>query len=1111
MGASLLAWAYSTPASAGEPAIVLQRGFDEACGVVFDPGGEYWATARDFVVLVHAQTGTVVASRPVRNPSKNATACPLAVAGGGRLVAYGDGPFVQVWDPLTDAIVFAHDFESFQVGGVSLSADGGRLAAVGSELPLKIWNTDDWQPIRTLWLPIGAWELSLDADGSRVAATGNGGWIFDVDSGALVTELPGNGLVPRFSPDGRHVALSSHSRSADIDAIVRADDGAIVQDLGRETGALAFSPDGLWVAVAREDHGAGEVIEVRSLADWELVAQLTGHQDLVGGLAIHSSPDKQLRVTASLRGPISNYDELRPTAQLATWEIASGRLVRPLETRRPIVTPLLEGSPDGRWLVAASRGADVLVWDLEQGRLAQRIAVATETKYAGNPGHSPMAMLGQGVLDVAFTTSSDEVLLGTQQGAQAWSMTTRVGRSITSRYAHRLNLLDDGATLVTPAGIHGVRDGAEIDPGVRGMIDASDDGRLLVANSSGQLVTWDREAQRELGTSRAIEFLEAVEISPDATRIAVTERSRKHGFARNTLVLDAESGAVREQIRQAELLAWSPDSRRLILQSTIGTRPILVVDPHTGRTLQTLEPRVPTTAGGEVPAVNAASFSADGTTLVTSSIHETVAWELGTGARRWTRAGSGTGVTSIASRQMLAVQESGAVVLLDAATGDPIVTLVADASEWLLHTPDGDFTGSHGADRLVAAVDRLVPVQLFQTASVRDRPDIVLARLGSTDVEQRERPKGDDPLSVPELRLESLVVEGRDVAVEFTARDPAGRLAGYNLLVNGVPAKRPAPRITGQEHRGRASVQLEQGENWIELSVVNEQGVESYRELRRVEIDDAEPVERDLYVLAFGVSDSPGTELDRAYAGKDAQDMVKLLARAYGFRSKLTQVHVDEQVTDQAVREAARLVERARIEDTVIVFVAGPIPEHDAEIEALLANTPARRKLLLVDARERERFVYGERSGAIVLSAAWADDRPHERAELENGLFAEALLNALTSDSATPDEDGTLTIAELERAVAGSRIEQSNQLSQLRLPIIDVDPSRVSELPLPANTLAPIAEQQQPDPGPSPHPEPRGCAMTAGDRRTWAAWMLVLVVSLRRAGRPTPSRSRRRG
>jgi WD40 repeat protein len=1103
IGASLLTWAaacYPLPASARVPELVLQRGCDASPGIVFDPGGQYWATACDFVVLVHADTGTMVASRPVLDPDHDRNACPVAVANGGRLVAYGDGRFLQVWDPLTDEIVFSHAFTGNGVHGISISVDGRRLAAIGHGQPLVIWNVADWQPIQTLWMPLGAWEVALNPNGTQVAVTGNGGWIWNVDNGTLIHELSeAEGLVPRFSGDGLHIALSSPYHSHD--AFIRAADGARVEvdfDSTAETGTLAFSPDGSWVAhaTARDEH---QPIEVRSLADEELVAVLTGHRDAVGGLAIHPSRDKQLRLTANVRTPM--YEDGLPAGQTATWEISSGRLVRPLEAWRPIATPLLEGSPDGRWLVSASRGADVLIWDLEQGRLDQRVTVATRSRY--EVSHAPLAIAGEGLLDIVFAPNSEDVLLDGASSSQLWSLTTRVLRPLEGHDARRLR--------------HPALDELEINsddlPGL--LIDASDDGRLLVTLQADggydRFVSWDPHAKRELGASPWIDVLETVALSPDAKRIAVTERSRKHEFAWNTLVLDAKSGAVRRQILHTKLLAWSPDGRRLFLQGTTGNQPILVVDPRTGRTLRTLALQVPTVADGKAPQVEGASFSPDGKTLVTSTIHETVAWDLDSGARRWTRAVSGTGVTHLVGGRTLAVHESGAVMLLDAATGEPTVTLVADDTDWLLHTPDGYFMGSHGGDRLVAAVDDLVPVQLFQTARQHNRPDLVLERLGSTDVERiahyRKRHKQtdrNDPLQVPEVRLESAVVDGRELVVEFTARDRGGNLAGYDLLVNGVPIERPGPRLVGFEQQQRARVQLEPGENWLELGVFNEHGIASYREFRQITIDDEAPSDRDLYVLAFGMSELSGIEHDRVHARKDAEDLVKLLAQAPGFRSILTRLHVDEQLTPQAVRGAAQLIEHARVEDTVIVFVVGRVPDH-VNIEDLLANTPARRRLLLIDTLEHERFMHldpRDRTGTTVLRSSLSDQLERESATFENGLFTEALLVALTSATTDRDGDGVLAVAELERAVKNSTIERANRFSRLTLPRIDVDPRRVSELPLPDNALAPIAQQVEPDPEPSPHPAPRGCVVVNENfPASSPVWMLVLVAVVRRRRR----------
>jgi WD40 repeat protein len=71
---------------------------------------------------------------------------------------------------------------------------------------------------------------------------------------------------------------------------------------------------------------------------------------------------------------------------------------------------------------------------------------------------------------------------------------------------------------------------------------------------------------------------------------------------------------------------------------------------------------------------------------------------------------------------------------------------------------------------------------------------------------------------------------------------------------------------------------------------------------------------------------------------------------------------------------------------------------------------------------DRDRYVYNDlsrRSGAIVLSSSRGSELSYELDELQNGVFSEAILVALTSDRADTNKDGQVSVDELRAFVAG--------------------------------------------------------------------------------------------
>jgi WD40 repeat protein len=86
-----------------------------------------------------------------------------------------------------------------------------------------------------------------------------------------------------------------------------------------------------------------------------------------------------------------------------------------------------------------------------------------------------------------------------------------------------------------------------------------------------------------------------------------------------------------------------------------------------------------------------------------------------------------------------------------------------------------------------------------------------------------------------------------------------------------------------------------------------------------------------------------------------------------------------------------------------------------------------------------DRFIYNDlfrRSGAIVLSSSRGSELSYERDDLENGLFTEFVLRALSTKEADVDKDGRVSTDELRDYVARAVSAASNGLQN---PVVDRD------------------------------------------------------------------------
>jgi uncharacterized caspase-like protein len=444
------------------------------------------------------------------------------------------------------------------------------------------------------------------------------------------------------------------------------------------------------------------------------------------------------------------------------------------------------------------------------------------------------------------------------------------------------------------------------------------------------------------------------------------------------------------------------------------------------------------------------------------------------------------------------------------------VALAADGDEWIAWSPDGWFDASrHGGDLVAMVVgDEVYGIEQFALRS--NRPDRLLAALGLGVPEQldhyralaerRMRKAGLDPASsvvahAPTAQITASTPEGRELALSLAFADPASDLVRYEVTDDGVPAASGV--LSGHDATADVRLALITGDNRVEVSAWNADGTESPR--AAVVVPSADDVPGDLWVATFGVSDYADDRLDLGYAHQDALDLAAVLAKAPGYGAVHVKTWTDAEVTHDVFAEARAWAAGAAVDDTLVLFVAGHgmhertdaatyyYLTHDVDltkladtaasfedIEAILADTPARRKLFLLDTCEsgeaddegvggvleasrgsargvrvaqasavsavrrpwladRDRYIYNNlarRTGAVVLSSSRGGEYSYESAALANGYFTEALVAALTTPVADLDADGRVSTAELRAYVEQDVAARSNDLQH---PTIDRD------------------------------------------------------------------------
>jgi hypothetical protein len=223
----------------------------------------------------------------------------------------------------------------------------------------------------------------------------------------------------------------------------------------------------------------------------------------------------------------------------------------------------------------------------------------------------------------------------------------------------------------------------------------------------------------------------------------------------------------------------------------------------------------------------------------------------------------------------------------------------------------------------------------------------------------------DIPLATKESKL----------SIPIKARDKEFDLHRVNIFLNDVPANGLKGFDISQnmdtEFNGEIEVELSAGINEIEISVQNELGIESIPEVFQVKYE-KEYFKPELYILSIGISDYADSRYNLSFAAKDATDLVKALEKSSAYEAIHSKSLLNSNATKNSILEAKKWLSNAKIDDRVIVFIAGHgvldkdynyyFATHDMEfndpskgglayeqLQEILNDLSCRNKLLIMD------------------------------------------------------------------------------------------------------------------------------------------------------------------
>lgn len=353
------------------------------------------------------------------------------------------------------------------------------------------------------------------------------------------------------------------------------------------------------------------------------------------------------------------------------------------------------------------------------------------------------------------------------------------------------------------------------------------------------------------------------------------------------------------------------------------------------------------------------------------------------------------------SKKLIITYQNNYISVFDIYTGKYLFSYIdIDENDFLIvDTVSGFYKGTTGAARKIHYVTGNNQVITFEQLDVKyNRPDKLLESMGSHDTalirslrnayEKRIKKLGIDTTSfqngydlptgeIANRNQISFEQKSGNLILKIIARDKKLLLQRLNILINETPIW----GIKGIDLSGikrkyldtTVLVSLASGENIIEVSVFNQNGIENYRVPLSVNYTPEKPIVSKVYFAGIGTNQFADSTHNLRWCVRDIRDLAAALATKFGKQFVLVDTLFNEKVNRESVQSIKKKLLQAGINDKVIISFSGhgllsgsmdyylstynvnfQKPELEGLpyelLENLLDSLSARKKLLLLDA-----------------------------------------------------------------------------------------------------------------------------------------------------------------
>lgn len=860
----------------------------------------------------------------------------------GSLVATGsEQTDVKVWDTKNGNLLYTLK-EHYGGARTAKFTNNDSILIVATSTPaVKIWNMKTGQLIESLKMPTyGSVDIALNKSNTKlITPSGNIAIVWDLEKRTKLVELKGEGIgaVEKISFTNDKKLMVTDNRTGNFTRLWDISNGDM---LGGSMYAqnnierIIYSDSYQKAMVKYKDY---KTIEIWDTQKGNLLSTLNKNNSSYQSRWTFSTDETKLITSSS------------STELITIWDVFTGNIIRTITNQSKISTNHLLVTPDSKKIISIDNESNATIWDIETGAELNKIANVNEKFFTR----------------LWFIGDKNWLLTSSNKESKIWD-------------------IDNGKLLFELKGLNKTIYQHFLSPDQKRLITLSyDDASVRIWDIDGGKLIAELKGKKTVGT---------IQISPDWKYIVTPSF-----FERSLRLWDCANGQLITEFNPHEInpngIVFSKDSKFMF--SYGGDKTIRKWEMPSGKLIQSYD---------GLKLIKTLAYNDEKNEVLASSFTgEIKLWDAETGKVIQSFIGH-TGSINVAmfglkDNTIISASDDQTIKIWNKTTGKVKNTFFPVGQADFLNQVDlGYYKSSPDASKLLHYVTKdLKPITFDQLDLKYNRPDKVLRGMGSTDTAlvsayykaylKRIKKLGIDTSAftndfnlptVDFVNRQQIVFDQKEnqVTLHIKGNDSTLLLDRFNIWVN----ENPILGTKGINLRARKTknidttitIKLSDGNNKIETSIINVNGNESYRTPLYVNYKPEKPSAQKFYFIGIGINDFEQKQNNLTWSVKDIRDLAAAFKLKYG-TDAIINVLLDHDVTLQNVIALKEKLKDCSVNDKVIIAYSGhgllsknfdyflstynvdfEKPEKNGLpydiFENLIADIPARKKLMLIDA-----------------------------------------------------------------------------------------------------------------------------------------------------------------